>query len=72
VRAPGHDAAGCDATSARAGNSEPGGHHVARPREAALPQSGATAGDLRALDRQVREAAPQGAGRPETTTGERP
>ena len=35
-----------------------GRHCAAWPREAALPQSGAAAGDLRALDCQVRKAAP--------------
>src|SRR5882672_4619284 len=72
VRAPGHDAAGRDAAPGRAGGGEPGGHRVARTREVALPQSGAAAGNLRALDSQVRKAAPEGARRPETTTGENP
>src|SRR5205814_10661014 len=70
VRAPGHDAAGRDAAPGRAGSGEPGGHPMARPREVALPQSGAAAADLRALDSHVRKAAPQGPERPETTTGE--
>jgi len=44
---------------------------VRRGREKfAFPQSGATAGDIRALDSQVRKAAPQGAAQSETTTGE--
>src|SRR5690242_5199708 len=70
VRAPRHDAAGRDAAPGRPRGGEPRGHRAPRPREAALPQPGAAAGDLRPLDRQVREAPPEGAHRPETTTGE--
>ena len=51
---------------------EPRGHAVARSREAAFPQSGAAAGDLRALDCQVREDAPEGIRESETTIGENP
>jgi DNA-binding transcriptional ArsR family regulator len=40
------------------------------PRKAALPQSSTATGDLRALDCQVRKAAPQGTLGSETTTGE--
>jgi DNA-binding transcriptional ArsR family regulator len=44
--------------------------NASRARKAALPQSGAAAGDLRALDCQVRKAAPEDACLSETTTGE--
>ena len=43
---------------------------MTRQGVAAFPESSAAAGNLRALDREIRKAPPQGAGRPETTTGE--
>src|SRR4030095_11933076 len=65
------DAPGSHPAPRRARGGEPGGGAVARAREGALPQPGAAAGDLRPLDLQVREAAPQGPARPEAPPGRR-
>src|SRR5262249_40220467 len=70
LRTPGYDAAGRDAAPGPVGGGEPDRHGASRSRKAALPQSGAAAGDLRALDCQVRKAAPQGALGSEETNGE--
>src|SRR5215831_5647192 len=69
VRAPRHDPPGRDAAPERPRGSQPGLDPMARPGKAALPQLGATAGDLRALDREIRAAAPAGAPPSETTSG---
>src|SRR6185437_332357 len=70
VRTLGYDAARRDAALGGIGDSEPGHHRAARARKAALPQSGAAAGDLRALDRQVRKAPPESPLGSEKATGE--
>src|SRR4029078_2002722 len=71
LSAPGHDPAGRDPAPRRARSGEPGRGAVAWAREAALPQPGAAARDLRPLDPQVRAAAPQGSARSETPSGRR-
>ena len=50
VQGSGHDAAGGHQASGVVGSGEPGGRRLARAREAAFPESGAVARDLRALD----------------------
>src|SRR5690348_2901992 len=69
LQPPRHDASGRDPPPGAAGGGESRGYATSRAREAALPQSGAATGDLRAVDRQVREAAPQSAVRTERTAG---
>src|SRR5208282_1982741 len=65
VPAPRHDAAGGHQAPAPFGGGEPGGHGLARAREAALSQSGADSRDQRALDWQIRAPPPPGVERSE-------
>src|SRR5208282_1162368 len=60
VQGSGHDAAGGHQAFGVAGGGKPGGRGLARAREAAFPESGAVARDLRALDWQIRTPSPTG------------
>src|SRR2546422_8890200 len=69
VRAPGYEPPGGDPASRGAGGGQSGRDVLAGPREAALPECRAAVRDLRALDREVRAAAPARAARAEEEIG---
>src|SRR5262245_35256103 len=69
VRTPRHDATGGLEASRGAGGCQPGRGGQARPREAALPQSGACPRDRRTVDQQGRAQAPAGAERHQEEAG---